>query len=94
MPLGGHISSADIIENLVNVPSFSGGQFARVVPGEPSQSWLYLKAAGTAANAGCSSAMCRTQPMPPGATPDRMLSPTELAQLSQWIEDGAPLPTP
>jgi hypothetical protein len=94
MPLGGHISSAEIVKNLVNVTSFSGGQFARVVPGRPEQSWLYLKASGTAASAGCNGASCRTQAMPPGATADRMLSASELAALSQWIADGAPAPTP
>ncbi len=94
MPLGGHISSADIIKNLVNVASFSGGQFVRVVPGQPDKSWLYLKSAGTAANAGCTGGMCRTQSMPPGATTDRQLTASELAALSKWIADGAPPPTP
>lgn len=94
LPLGGHISSAAIVQSLVDVPSFHGGQFARVVPGEPDQSWLYLKAAGRAADAGCRGASCNDQPMPPGATADRRLSATELSQLRQWIEDGAPAPTP
>jgi hypothetical protein len=94
MPLGGHISSADIVKSLVNVPSFSGGQFQRVVPGQPSQSWLYLKAANMAASAGCTGAMCRTQAMPPGATADRTMTANELAALSKWISDGAPAPTP
>ncbi|RYZ01420.1 MAG: hypothetical protein EOO73_35575 [Myxococcales bacterium] len=94
MPLGGHISSADVIKSLVNVPSYSGGQFQRVVPGQPNQSWLYLKAANMAASAGCTGATCRTQAMPPGATADRTMTASELAALSKWIADGAPAPTP
>jgi hypothetical protein len=94
MPLGGHISSANIIKNLVGVQSYSGGQFLRVVAGHPEQSWLYLKAADLAGSAGCTGAMCRTQPMPPGATADKKLTASELAALSKWISDGAPLPTP
>lgn len=93
MPLGGHISSADVVKSLVNVPSYSGGQFQRVVPGQPSQSWLYLKAANMAASAGCTGTMCRTQAMPPGATTDRQMTSSELAALSKWISDGAPAPT-
>jgi hypothetical protein len=93
MPLGGHISSADVVKNLVNVQSYSGGQFLRVVPGHPEQSWLYLKASGMAASAGCTGSTCRTESMPPGATTDQMLTAAELASLSQWITDGAPAPT-
>jgi hypothetical protein len=93
MPLGGHISSTDVVKNLVNVQSYSGGQFLRVVPGHPEQSWLYLKAAGMAASAGCTGSTCRTESMPPGATAAQMLTAAELATLSQWITDGAPAPT-
>jgi hypothetical protein len=93
MPLGGQISSAKIVMNLVNVQTYSGGQFLRVVPGHPEQSWLYLKASGEAADAGCMGSDCRTESMPPGATPDQMLTATELAALNQWITSGAPPPT-
>jgi hypothetical protein len=93
MSLGGAISSANVVANLVNVQSAHGGQFARVVPGHPEQSWLYLKASGLAAEAGCEGESCNTQSMPPGATADRRLTATELANLEQWILDGAPAPT-
>ncbi|RYZ06048.1 MAG: hypothetical protein EOO73_18015 [Myxococcales bacterium] len=89
--LGGHVSSKDIVAGLVNQPSRDGGQFQLVVPGEPDQSWLYLKAAGKAETAGCqpsSSAQCI-----PGVMPPSMAGPTlsaeELATLRQWIADGA-----
>jgi hypothetical protein len=94
MSLAGHISSADIVKNLVNVQTFDGGQFKRIVPGHPEQSWLFLKASGTAADAGCVGDRCITQPMPPGATADRRLTAAELDTLEQWILDGAPAPTP
>jgi hypothetical protein len=94
MSLGGHISSADVVKGLVNVQTFDGGQFLRVVPGHPEQSWVYLKAAGMAGDAGCMGSTCNTQSMPPGATADKRLSATDLANLAQWITDGAPLPTP
>jgi hypothetical protein len=93
MPLAGHISSADIVTNLVNVQTYSGGQFLRVVPGHPEQSWLYLKASGLSVDAGCTGSDCRTESMPPGATPDQMLNATELSALNQWITSGAPAPT-
>jgi hypothetical protein len=93
MSLGGHISSGRIVKNLINVNSFYGGSFLRVVPGHPEQSWLYLKAAGMADSAGCSGSMCNTESMPPGATADKRLTAAELAILSQWITDGAPAPT-
>ncbi|HEY3494090.1 MAG TPA: hypothetical protein VGK73_05365 [Polyangiaceae bacterium] len=94
MSLGGHISSANVVANLVNVPSAHGGQFMRVVPGHPEQSWVYLKASGLAASAGCEGNTCNSQSMPPGATADRRLTAAELGALEQWILDGAPPPTP
>jgi hypothetical protein len=93
MSLGGHISSANVVKNLVDVQAFDGGQFLRVVPGYPEQSWLFLKASGLAAEAGCEGSTCNAQSMPPGATPDRRLTETELSALEQWILDGAPGPT-
>jgi hypothetical protein len=91
--LGGRISSADIVENLVERPSFSGGQFKLVVPGEPLQSWFYLKLAGLAGTAECKG-RCLTQTMPPfGATVT--LTDAELSAISSWIEAGAaPPPAP
>lgn len=90
--LGGNVSSAKIVENLVNVTSVRGGQFKRVVPSQPDQSWLYLKASGKAANAGCTGAMCNGQVMPPTGGPVT-LTTAELDILKKWIADGAPAPT-
>ncbi|WP_437597058.1 hypothetical protein WMF28_31125 [Sorangium sp. So ce590] len=89
--LGGHISSRKIVDGLVNKPSRDGGQFKLVVPGDPENSWLYRKAAGTAETAGCvesATAVCISGVMPPsGAGPT--VSQDELAILRQWIQDGA-----
>ena len=89
--LAGDVSSAQIVAGLVNEPSFFGGQFARVVPGQPDQSWLYLKVSGAASSAGCEGSMCNPQVMPPsgGAV---TLSEAELATLREWIASGAPAP--
>jgi hypothetical protein len=94
MTLGGHVSSADIVKNLVNRPTTTGGQFIRVVPGDPEHSWVYLKAAALAASAGCtetSAAQCKTGQMPPTES----VRPTseELQNLYDWIKSGAPAPT-
>ncbi|WP_437580732.1 hypothetical protein [Sorangium sp. So ce887] len=96
LSLGGDVSSADIVAGLVNQASKSGGQFRLVVPGNPDQSWLYLKAAGTAANAGCrpsGGASCLTGVMPQSADGKPTLTSAELATLRKWIQDGAPAPT-
>jgi len=94
MTLGGHVSSADIVSNLVNHPTATGGQFIRVVPGDPEHSWLYLKAAALAADAGCmetATAQCKTGQMPPTTS----VRPTteQLQTLYDWIKSGAPAPT-
>ncbi|KYG02224.1 hypothetical protein BE21_05495 [Sorangium cellulosum] len=96
LSLGGEISSADIVAGLVNKPSRGGGQFKLVVPGDPEQSWLYRKVAGTAASAGCrpsATASCNTGVMPQSADNKPTLTSAELATLRQWIQDGAPAPT-
>jgi len=90
LPLAGSLSSATIVEQLVNVASKDGGQFKRVVPGAPEQSWLYLKVTGTAGGAGCVGT-CNTQGMPP--TGQVELSSAQLEAIRQWILDGAPAPT-
>lgn len=92
MSLGGHISSADIVKGLVNVQTMHGGQFKRIVPKNADQSWLFLKASGMAAAAGCSGAMCNAQVMPP--TGQVTLTQAELGTIRQWIVDGAAAPTP
>jgi hypothetical protein len=89
--LGGHISSADVVKNLVNVNSLHGGQFKRIVPNDPTKSWLYLKVSGMAADAGCTGNMCNAQVMPPtGAV---TLTTAELDTIKSWITMGAPAPT-
>ncbi|AUX24270.1 hypothetical protein SOCEGT47_048070 [Sorangium cellulosum] len=96
LSLGGDISSADIVAGLVNKPSKGGGQFRLVVPGNPDQSWLYLKVSGMAASAGCrpsATASCMTGVMPQAADGKPSLTSAELATLRQWIQDGAPAPT-
>jgi hypothetical protein len=91
LSLGGQISSADVVKALVNVQTAHGGQFLRVVPGAPDQSWLYLKVSGKAASAGCQGAMCSTQVMPP--TGQVTLTSAELELVRKWIADGAVAPT-
>lgn len=96
LSLGGDISSTDIVAGLVDKASRGGGQFKLVVPGNPDQSWLYLKVAGTAANAGCrpsGGATCNTGVMPQAADGRPTVTSTELAALRKWIQDGAPAPT-
>lgn len=91
MSLGGKISSADVVKGLVNSPTAYGGQFLRVVPGDPAKSWLYLKVSGMAATAGCTGAMCRTGVMPPAGMVT--VPQADIDTIRQWIMDGAPAPT-
>jgi hypothetical protein len=96
MTLGGHVSSADIYANIVNVPSIHGGQFMRIKPGDPSQSWLYLKAAGMASAAGCTPTngnTCNPQVMPPSDDAQDRATTAQLNALRDWIMAGAPAPT-
>jgi hypothetical protein len=96
LSLGGHISSADIVTGLVNQPAIDGGQFMLVVPGDPDHSWIYLKAAGLAPNAGCTASnggLCITAVMPPNGGGATTVTSDQLATLRQWISDGAPAPT-
>ena len=90
MVLGGNVSSADIVTNLVGKQTVRGGQFKRVVAGDPDHSWLYLKPSGKAAMAGCTGT-CNTQVMPP--TGMVTISDTDLATIKKWIMDGAAAPT-
>ena len=80
---------------LVDKPSRDGGQYKLVVPGDPERSWLYLKASGKAAAAGCmpsATAQCIDGVMPPSATGMPTVSAAELQTLRQWIQDGAKPP--
>ena len=75
----------------MNVKTVHGGQFSRVVPGDPAHSWLYLKVSDMAAGAGCTGDFCNSQVMPP--TGQVTLSSTDLSTIRQWIQDGAAPPT-
>jgi hypothetical protein len=90
MSLGGHISSKDIVAGLVNKQALDGGQYKRIVPGQPEQSWLYLKITG--ATSGCTptaDGQCLGGPMPPSADGMTSVSADDAAILRQWIMDGA-----
>jgi hypothetical protein len=93
LTLGGQISSKCLVERLKRA-SKDGGQFKLVEPGEPEKSYLYLKASGTAASAGCVSTdpnhPCNTATMPPGG---KTMTDAELKVLYDWIKAGAPGPT-
>jgi hypothetical protein len=92
LTLGGQISSKCLVERLKR-DTIGGGQFKMVVPGDPDNSWLYLKASGQAATAGCSSTdpnkPCNTATMPPSG---RTMTDAELAILRDWISAGANYP--
>jgi hypothetical protein len=92
LTLGGNISSQCIVERLKRA-SNDGGQFKLIEPGDPDNSWLYLKASGNAAAAGCVSTdpnkPCNTATMPPSG---RTMTDAELEILRQWILDGANYP--
>jgi hypothetical protein len=91
--LGYQISSADIVERLVNVDSAYATGYKLVVPGDPDNSWLYLKAAGLSVDSGaqCQGVANCIQSMPPGG--GDKLPATDLANLRKWIQDGALPPT-
>jgi len=91
---GDCMSASDVVAAMVNKPSQTGGQFKIVVPGDPDHSWLYLKATGKAATAGCTptgGVNCETDTMPQGAGMVT-LSQAEQDALRKWIMDGAPAP--
>ena len=90
MSLGGHISSKNIVAGLVNQQAVGGGQFKRVVPGQPEQSWLYLKiAAMTTSCKATSVSQCFVGPMPPSADGQTTVSAADADIVKQWIADGA-----
>lgn len=84
--LGG-ASSASLIKGLVGVPA-TNGEYMLVAAGDPSKSWLYLKASGESSAASCTGT-CNKGPMPPAG--ERMTA-AELALLEQWIREGAQAP--
>lgn len=88
LTLGGAISSKCLVERLKKT-SVSGGQYKIVEPGEPENSWLYLKASGMAEGAGCVDGdvnACNTATMPPSG---KTMTDAELELLYNWIADGA-----
>jgi hypothetical protein len=93
MVLGGNISSKKIVEGLMKDAAHAPG-FKLVVPGNPEKSWLYLKIADTAKDAGCvitdpqNMDQCNTARMPPTG----MVSAADLEVIRKWIADGAPPP--
>jgi len=93
LTLGGQVSSKCVVERLKRA-SLDGGQFKLVEPGDPEKSYLYLKASGTAAAAGCTSTdpnkPCNTAAMPPGG---KTMTDAELKILYDWIKAGAAGPT-
>lgn len=84
---GGGVSSASIVKKLVGITS-TNAEWALVVAGDPTKSWLYLKASAEAASAACAGT-CNRGPMPPAG--DKLTS-DELTLLRQWISDGAKAP--
>ncbi len=89
--LGFEVTSSEIVERLVNRPAANAIGYTLVVPGDPDNSWLYLKATGESESSGvqCQGSMNCAQSMPPGGgrLPDEALE-----ALRQWIADGAPAP--
>lgn len=83
--LGGKgISSAEVMKGLVGVKA-TNERYDLVKPGNPEQSWLYLKASGGAATVACTSSCDRTA-MPPSG---QGLTAAQLSTLRQWIANGA-----
>lgn len=79
-PLGLNLGSLEDSEaNLINVDSATNSSFKRILPGDPDNSFLYLKIIGDpiAGNR-----------MPLGQTP---LSDEVIARFRTWIENGAPV---
>ncbi len=93
MTLGGTISSKKIVAGLVDVMARGGGQFARIKPGKPQESWLYLKITGaTSTCMATSTGSCSPGVMPPDASGNLTVSAADAAVIKQWIMDGAPAP--
>lgn len=83
--LGGTgVTTAEIIEGILNVPS-TNGEFPLVVPRDPDKSWLFLKASGNSERVTCS-VECDRQRMPPAGA---ALTAAQIATLRQWITNGA-----
>jgi len=92
LTLGGQVSSKCIVERLKRA-SNDGGALKLIEPGDPSKSFLYLKASGMAATTTCTATdpnkPCNTATMPPGG---KTMTDAELEILRKWIADGANYP--
>ncbi len=94
MTLGGSecVKSSDSWRGSSTSPRPPAVSTKLIVPGDPDNSWLYLKVTGKAATAGCvksATADCTTDSMPyGGASPSRRRSKTR----SQVDQDGAVAP--
>lgn len=84
---GGNSSAAGLslnpnvaYENIVSVPSTEVSSVNRIEPGDPSQSYLFLKVTGNQTDVGGSGAT-----MPLGGS----LTEQEIQTLEKWILDGA-----
>ena len=94
MSLGGHISSADVVKALVNVQARGGGQYVRIKPNDPANSWLYLKITGqTSTCTPTSTGQCSLGVMPPDASNNLAVTSDQADIIKQWIMMGAPAPT-
>jgi hypothetical protein len=97
----------DLTALLVNVPACEAQGMVRVKPGDPVNSWLWIKLVGpddasgnithAATPQNCSGATPGTTGvlMPWGAKtsdPKTMLAPAQLFTICSWITDGAPGP--
>jgi hypothetical protein len=90
MSLGGQISSKKIVEGLVNKPAYGGGQYMRIKPGKPDESWLYLKITGkTSTCMPSSTGVCSPGVMPPDGSGMTTVTAADAAVIRQWITDGA-----
>ncbi|MET0343941.1 MAG: hypothetical protein ABW252_23200 [Polyangiales bacterium] len=83
---GAGVTTRDIIEGLVGVKA-TNDEYSLIVPGNPDQSWLFLKASGASERVTCRGA-CDRQRMPPAGN---VLTSAQLATLRQWITNGATL---
>jgi hypothetical protein len=95
--LGDELTATELVNGIVGRSSNHASGYAIIVPGDPTQSWLYLKASGLSETldpeVACISEFkgvpC-TQGMPPSST---RMNATDLEKLRQWILMGAPKPT-
>ncbi len=95
--------SADLTKLLVNVPACEAPSLMLVKPGEPENSWLYIKLTGETLTKkelkpdpawgepgkDCEEASGFGKTMPESGSP---LSAEQIEQIRSWIADGAPGP--